>query len=71
MGSPSEFGWLAITNVTSPWQATESRYEIPAALWRLASARSLTLNPQKFDFGRRSRLPTLRMTGLLFLCCIR
>ncbi len=35
MGSPYEFGWLTILNVTSIQKPTETRYEIPAALWRL------------------------------------
>ena len=40
MGSPNEFGWLAITNVTSPWQATEICNEIPQRLRLAISPRS-------------------------------
>ena len=59
MGYGNEFGWLSTENVTSRRQATEILSHIPHRLTARASAYSLTLNPQKFDFGLR---PALRMT---------
>ena len=53
MGSPNEFGWLTVTNVTSHWQATKISNEIPAALLRLGFS---SLFAQK-NFDK------LRMTG--------
>ena len=40
MGSLNEFGWLTEENVTSYWQATEIRYEIPHRLRLALSPRS-------------------------------
>ena len=40
-------------DVTSRWQATKTRSEIPLRLLARASACSLALNPQKFDYANR------------------
>ena len=53
-GSLCEFGWLVITNVTSPRQATEARYKIPRRLTPCASASLLA--QQKFDSAQDDRL---------------
>ena len=55
--------WLAYWMLHLLQKATQISSHIPAALWRLGSACSLTLNPQNFDYTKRKRFPPLRMTG--------
>ena len=67
MGSPNEFGWLFTANVTSHWQATESRCEIPAALWRLGFS---SLPAQKnFDYAQDDMLLSC-FVEILFLLSV-
>ena len=51
MGSPNEFGWLAITNVTSPLESHRNSLRDPAAAPPCAFAPLFT--PQKFDYENR------------------
>ena len=50
MGSPNEFGWLAITNVTSPLESHRNSLRDPAAAPPCASASLFA--QQKFDFAQ-------------------
>ena len=50
MGSPNEFGWLAIANVTSPLESHRNSLRDPAAAPPCASASLFA--QQKFDFAQ-------------------
>ena len=62
MGYGLEFWWLATANVTFQPQATEICSHIPLRQNASRFCSFASLNPQKFDFGRHSCLPSLRMT---------
>jgi hypothetical protein len=70
MGYGNEFGWPAFTNVTFRWQATEIWSHIPLRLRARGFACSLTLNPQNFDFGRRSCTPPFAQNDKLIDCFV-
>ena len=60
MGSLNEFGWLAEENVTSHWQATEIRYEIPHRLRLALSPRSSlgeSSTPLRMTYRGEEKLP--------------
>ena len=65
-----DFGWLSTVNVTFRWQATEILSHIPLRLKASRFCSFASLNPQKFDFGRHSCLPSLRMTYKGIFCLI-
>ena len=70
MGYGNEFEWPAFTNVTFRWQATEILNHIPLRLRARGFACSLTLNPQNFDFGRRSYTPPFAQNDRLIDCFV-
>ena len=75
-GSTNGFGWPAVGKVTFPEESQPNSPVDPASGYALALLLVQgvpPLNPQKFDCGRRMRLPSLRMThrGLVLLRRVR